>query len=82
MDIFTGLVEAGVLDNKIVVAGFIAEAKPGFPHAETGNRRSKQKIRNSCVCVINIYFYIFYIIFSYILFVATTDISPATTDKL
>jgi hypothetical protein len=45
------LIEAGVLDNKIVVAGFIAEAKPGFPHAETGNRRSKQKIKNSCVCV-------------------------------
>jgi len=42
-DIFTGLVEAGGLDNKIVVAGFIAEAKPGFPHAETGNRRRKQK---------------------------------------
>lgn len=60
----TGLVEAGVLDSKNQVAGFIAEAMPGFPHAETGNRRSKQKIKKSCVCVINIYFYIFLFIFS------------------
>lgn len=63
-DIFTGLVEAGGLDSRNQVAGFIAEAKPGFPHAETGNRRSKQK-NKKFVCVRDKYIFLyFYIIFS------------------
>lgn len=56
----SGLVEAGGLDNKIVVAGFIAEAKPGFPHAETGNRRSKQK-NKKFVCVRDKYIFLYFL---------------------
>ena len=56
-----------MLDNKIGVAGFIAEAKPGFPHAETGNRRSKQKNKKFvCVRMIYIFLYFLYYFFLYI----------------
>ena len=64
-DIFTGLVEAGGLDNKIVVAGFIAEAKPGFPHAETGNRRSKQK-NKKFVCVRDKYIFLYFLYYFFL----------------